>query len=138
MKNQDKQPIGVEPERPPTGDSSPQQRTAIEPERIGRRKGRPYKDRSEALPVIVEVGADVIDAATSNIFVDGARAVGHGAMEVGSVGLDVLGSVAEVGGEVLSGAADVVGAAGDGCAGCAGVIVAVPIGLALLSCMTFL
>ena len=136
MKNDEhKRAIGIEPGEPVMPETPVPQRTAVEPPR--RRDARPYKERSEVFPVIVDVGADLAEAATSNIVVAGARAVGHGALRVGSVGLDALGSVAEVGGEVLSGAADAVGSVGEGCAGCATVIVAIPIGLSLFSYLMF-
>lgn len=129
--------IGIEPEQPPTADPMPQRTMAIEPDDSGRRDRRPHRERSEILPIVAEVGAEVVEAATSNIVVSGARAVGRGAMWAGSEGLEALGSVAELGGEVLSGAADAVGSAGEGCAGCAAVIVAVPIGLSLFSYLMF-
>jgi hypothetical protein len=133
--DKDRPAVGIEPDVPTTRDEPVAQRTWVEPPRRGAK--RPYKERSDVLPVIVEAGAELAEAATSNIVVAGARAVGHGALRVGSVGLDALGSVAEVGGEVLSGAADVVGGAAEGCAGCATVIVAIPIGLSLFSYLMF-
>ena len=132
-------PVGIEPEQPPVANPTPrpQPRTAVEPDRTQRRDQRPYKESSDGVPILMEAGLEIAEAASSNIVVAGARAVGHGAMRAGSAGLDALGSVAEAGGEILSGAADAVGSAGEGCAGCATVIVAVPIGLSLFSYMMF-
>ena len=131
--------MGIEPEQPPVASPVPlrQPATAVEPDRTRRRDQRPYRERSEGLPILVDAGLEIAEAASSNIVVAGARAVGHGAMRAGGAGLDALGSVAEFGGEVLSGAADAVGSAGEGCAGCATVIVAVPIGLTLFSYLMF-
>jgi hypothetical protein len=129
--------IGIEPEQPPTADPVPHRAVAVEPERSRDRDRRPHKERSEILPIVADVGADIAEAATSNIVVSSVRAVGRGAMWAGSEGLEALGSVAELGGEVLSGAADAVGSAGEGCAGCAAVIVAVPVGLSLFGYLMF-
>jgi len=130
-------PVGIEPEQPPVADPTPRPQTAVEPSRSRRRDQRPYRERSDAMPIVLDAGLEIAEAASSNIVVAGARAVGHGAMRAGSLGLDAIGSVAEVGGEVLSGAADAVGSVGEGCAGCATVIVAVPIGLSLFSYLMF-
>lgn len=129
--------IGIEPEQPPTADPVPQRTVAVEPHRPRHGDRRPHKERSDILPVVAEVGTEVVEAATSNIVVSGVRAIGRGALRAGGEGLEALGSVAELGGEVLSGAADAVGSAGEGCAGCAAVIVAVPVGLSLFSYLMF-
>lgn len=129
--------IGYEPEQPPAADPKPQRAVAIEPDRSRERDRRPHKERSEIVPIIADVGIDVAEAASSNIVVSGVRAIGRGALRAGGEGLEALGSVAELGGEVLSGAADAVGSAGEGCAGCAAVIVAVPVGLSLFSYLMF-
>lgn len=129
--------IGYEPEQPPASDPNPQGAVAIEPDRSRERDRRPHKERSEILPIVADVGIDVAEAASSNIVVSGVRAIGRGALRAGGEGLEALGSVAELGGEVLSGAADAVGSAGEGCAGCAAVIVAVPVGLSLFSYLMF-
>lgn len=129
--------IGIEPEQPPTAGPVPQRAVALEPDRSRIRDKRPHKERSEILPIVADVGADIAEAATSNIVVSGVRAIGRGALRAGGEGLEALGSVAELGGEVLSGAADAVGSAGEGCAGCAAVIVAVPVGLSLFSYLMF-
>ena len=137
MKIDKDRPVGIEPEQPPVADPTPRPQTAVEPSRSRRRDQRPYRERSDAMPIVLDAGLEIAEAASSNIVVAGARAVGHGAMRAGSLGLDAIGSVAEVGGEVLSGAADAVGSVGEGCAGCATVIVAVPIGLSLFSYLMF-
>jgi hypothetical protein len=118
-------PLGIEPEQPPVADPAPRPRTAVELDPSRRRDQRPYRERSDAVPIVVDAGLEIAEAASSNIVASGARAVGRGALRVGSEGLDALGSVAEFGGEVLSGAADAVGSVGEGCAGCAAVIVGV-------------
>lgn len=100
--------------------------------RTGRRSASP-SEPSDALPAVVDLGMEVAEAVPSGLVVAGARAVGHGAMRAGALGLEVVGSVAEAGAEALSGAADVAGSAGESCAGCLTVVVLFPAMLAVVA-----